>query len=505
MAPRFLRSLVPRREKRAEGRPLLEVLASLTWVQWGHFWSGWLAWTCDAIDFFSVSLSVDRLQHQFGKTTHDITTAITLTLLFRSAGAVIFGIISDRFGRKWPLVINLLLIAILELGSGFVETFPAFLGIRSLFGVAMGGIWGLAASTALENLPVEVRGLASGILQQGYAVGYLLAAVINLTLVPETSTTWRSLFWTGSGISAFAALIRLLLPESEVFLRAKAAERARGGSTRKKTQIFLHETWEMLKRHWLLCIYAVLLMTGFNFLSHGSQDLYPTYLTNAKLFSEHNATVATIIGNCGAIALTDRNSGGAIAGWLSQYIGRRLTIIIFVLLIGAFIPLWILPSSFGALAAGAFCIQFGVQGAWGVIPIQLAEISPPAFRATFPGVAYQLGNMVSSASAQIEATGAANLHTTVIDRNGQPKVVSDYATVQGILIGVVAAFVLIVTIIGPENYGSHFEKSKTAFEEGGGRGDLAEENDESHPSSSAGSRPTSVRIMDEKRSTPEPV
>ncbi|KAJ2975624.1 hypothetical protein NUW54_g11701 [Trametes sanguinea] len=178
----------------------------------------------------------------------------------------------------------------------------------------------------------------------------------------------------------------------------QAATQAPGGSTKKKTQIFIHETWEMLKRHWLLCIYAILLMTGFNFLSHGSQDLYPTYLTNAKLFSDHNATVATIIGNCGAIA------GGAIAGWLSQYIGRRLTIIIFVLLIGAFIPLWILPTSFGALAAGAFCIQFGVQGAWGVIPIQLAEISPPAFRATFPGVAYQLGNMVSSASAQIEAS-----------------------------------------------------------------------------------------------------
>ncbi|OSD07464.1 carboxylic acid transporter [Trametes coccinea BRFM310] len=526
MAPYFLRNLVPKREARAHDRPLLQVLASLTWIQWGHFWSGWLAWTCDAIDFFSVSLSVTRLQDQFGRSTHDITTAITLTLLFRSAGAVIFGIISDRYGRKWPLVLNLLMIAVLELGSGFVETFHAFLGVRSLFGIAMGGIWGLAAATALENLPVEVRGLASGVLQQGYAVGYLLAAVINLTLVPETSTTWRSLFWTASGISAFAAVIRMLLPESDVFIRAKAAERARGGSTKKKTQIFIHETWEMLKRHWLLCIYAILLMTGFNFLSHGSQDLYPTYLTNAKLFSDHNATVATIIGNCG-MRTDPPCSGGAIAGWLSQYIGRRLTIIIFVLLIGAFIPLWILPTSFGALAAGAFCIQFGVQGAWGVIPIQLAEISPPAFRATFPGVAYQLGNvsslpwylpshpalsigpfrviqMVSSASAQIEATGAANLHTTIKDHNGQIKTVSDYATVQGILIGVVAAFVLVITIIGPENYGSHFEKSKAAFEEGAGRGDLVEDENQTD-GSPTGSRPASLQVVDEKRATPEPV
>ena len=178
------------------------------------------------------------------------------------AAQVLFGIISDRFGRKWPLVANLVLIAVLELGSGFVNTYKEFLAVRSLFGIGMGGIWGLAASTALENLPFEVRGLASGVLQQGYAVGYLLAAVINLTLVPETSSTWRSLFLCAAGLSAFAAFIRLLLPESEVFIRAKQAALARGHSTKNKTKIFLHETWEMLKRHWLLCIYAVLLMTG---------------------------------------------------------------------------------------------------------------------------------------------------------------------------------------------------------------------------------------------------
>ncbi|KAF9447021.1 carboxylic acid transporter protein [Macrolepiota fuliginosa MF-IS2] len=474
MAPYFLRNLIPKREQRAQAKPLLQVLAGLTWVQWAHFFCGWLAWTCDAIDFFSVSLSVTRLTEQFkGKNVHDITTAITLTLLLRAAGAVIFGIISDRYGRKWPLVGNLVIVAILELAAGFVNTFEQFLAVRSLFGIGMGGIWGLAASTALENLPVEARGLASGVLQQGYAVGYLLAAVINLRLVPETSTTWRSLFWTAAGISLFAAGIRAVLPESQVFIRAKAAETARGLSTGKKTKIFLRETKEMLKAHWLLCIYAVLLMTGFNFLSHGSQDLYPTYLQSSKGFSANDSTVATIIGNCVSID----HVGGVIAGWVSQYIGRRLTIIIFVCLIGAFIPLWILPSTFGALAAGAFCIQFGVQGAWGVIPIQLAEMSPPAFRATFPGVAYQLGNMVSSASAQIEATGGDNLRTT-ITVNGKTQDVPDYATVQGILIGVVSAFVLVVTLFGPENHGYHFEKAKTAFEEGGGRGELADGADE---------------------------
>jgi len=269
-------------------------------------------------------------------------------------------------------------------------------------------------------------------------------------------------------------------------LRAKAVEKARGTTTSKKTQIFLHETKEMLKKHWLLCIYAVLLMTGFNFLSHGSQDLYPTYLTQSKNFSSHDATVATIIGNCGAIA------GGVFAGWLSQYIGRRLTILIHVILIGAFIPLWILPSSFSALAAGAFCIQFGVQGAWGVIPIHLSEMSPPAFRATFPGVAYQVGNMVSSASAQIESTGGDHLRTTIIEK-GKPVNVPDYAKVQGILIGVVAAFVFVVTLVGPENLGSHFEKHKTAFEEGAAQDDaVIEESPEA-------SRRESGSVIDEKK------
>ena len=173
-----------------------------------------------------------------------------------------FGILSDRYGRKWPLVANLIICAALQLGSGFTQTFRQFLGVRSLFGIAMGGVWGLASATALENLPMEVRGIASGIIQEGYAVGYLIAAVINLFLVPEVSVGWRALFFTASGISLFSAAVRAVLPESEIFLRAKAAERARGTTTSKKTKIFLHETKLMLKKHWLLCIYAVLLMTG---------------------------------------------------------------------------------------------------------------------------------------------------------------------------------------------------------------------------------------------------
>ncbi len=176
-------------------------------------------------------------------------------------GAVLFGIFSDRYGRKWPLVFNLVIVAILQLGAGFVNTFSEFLAVRSLFGIGMGGIWGMAASTALENLPVEARGLGSGVMQQGYAVGYLLAACINLKLVPVVPAGWRALFWTASGISLFAAAVRAVLPESEFFLKQKAREQGQTNSA-EKTKTFIKETGRMVKTHWLLCIYALLFMTG---------------------------------------------------------------------------------------------------------------------------------------------------------------------------------------------------------------------------------------------------
>lgn len=362
----------------------------------------------DGYDYFSVSLTAVRLAEQFDKKITDITTAITLTLLFRSVGAVLFGIASDRFGRKWTLVFNLCLIGAFELASSFVNTFPQFLAVRSLFGVAMGGIWGQASSTALENVPVQARGLISGFLQQGYAVGYLIAAVVNLYLVPHTRHSWRALYWVGAGLSFATALYRVCLPESKVYLRAQEEARLNGSAGQSgKSKQFMKELGAMLRTHWKRAIWAVLLMTGFNFLSHGSQDLYPTYLQKTKLLSSQLSSKATIISNCGAI------TGGMIIGYASQYIGRRLAIVIALFWTAAFIPLWIIPNSFGPLSAGAFFVQFGVQGAWGVIPIYLAESSPPAFRAVFGGVAYQLGNMVSSAAAQIEAKAGESLTITV--------------------------------------------------------------------------------------------
>ncbi|THU85283.1 carboxylic acid transporter protein [Dendrothele bispora CBS 962.96] len=462
----FVKSFkLPQSQRQAErNTSLLQALYSLTWLQWAHFISGLLSWSCDATDFYSVSLSLTSFSTKFGKSTHEVTTAVTLSLLLRTVGAIIFGFLSDRFGRKWPLVANLLIVTILELGTSFVETFSQFLAVRSLFGIGMGGIWGLAASTALENLPVEVRGLASGILQEGYALGCVVAAIINLTLVPAKEATlgpdaWRSLFWVASGLSFFTALFTMMIPESQVFV--KAAEGSKGVSVRQKTQIFIQETRKVMKQHWGRFIYMCLLMSGFNFITHSSEDLYPTYLQQTKGFSEHDSTLATLIGFCGGIV------GGAFAGWISQYIGRRLTLILYMIISGAIVPLWILPSSFGALTVGAFFMQFAALGAGGIMPIHLSEISPPAFRASFAGIAYQIGAMVSSASAQIEATAGDNIRIIKSDGTTIP----DYGTVQGILVGVLAAFVLIVALLGPENHGSHFEKHKAAFEKEGGEDD----------------------------------
>ncbi|CAD6892850.1 unnamed protein product [Tilletia controversa] len=465
---------VPSKEERIRARagaPLnpFKLAAMLTPMEAAFFFSGWLAWTVDAWDFFAVSLSVGRLTEYFGfgEDRHKVTTAITLTLLFRSLGAVIFGILSDRYGRKWPLVINLLIVSVLSLGTGYVRTFNEFLAVRSLFGVGMGGIWGMATTTALENMPAAPRGLFSGILQQGYAVGYLLAASVNISYVNRTNN-FRILFFLGSGVSLFAAGVRLLLPESPLFLRVAEERRQAGGDGQNKASAFMSELKQMLKTNWLRCIYGVLLMTGFNFFSHASQDVYPLIMQESKLLSSYKATEATIIGNCGAIF------GGLIAGYISQYLGRRLTIIIFVILAGVMIPAWILPNSFSGLAAGAFFVQMGVQGAWGVVPILLSEISPPAFRATFPGVAYQLGNMASSASAQIETTGGDNLrrpNPKYVPGSTLPETIPDYATVSAIFLGVIVVYLLIVVSLGPEYRGAEFEKAPLATQPGAGAAD----------------------------------
>ncbi|KAJ2683940.1 Carboxylic acid transporter [Coemansia spiralis] len=414
------------------------VLLRLSPRQAYTFSVAFLGWMVDAIDFFCVSMSTTELGDAFGVEPSRVTSAITVTLMLRPVGALVFGVIADRHGRRIPLMVNLFLFTIIELASGFSHNLSTFIGLRAVYGILMGGEWGLGSSLAMEALPVESRGIFSGILQEGYAVGNLVAAMMYYAIVPNLG--WRALYWISIIPAAITIVLAYFLDETDAWRQARQAQRA---SSKPYYVIVL----DMLKQHWLRCIYAIVLMAAMNFLSHGSQDLYPTFLKKQHGFSPKQATVGTIVGNLGAIV------GGMFFGYISEYLGRRRTIAICAICGACFIPLWILPSKFGQLLAGAFFIQVFVQGAWGVIPVYLSEISPEGFRATFPGLSYQLGNLVSASASQIEAAMG--------EKNPLPELrdgaqVPNYGRVQGILIGVIFCCVLVLIVVGREERGKSF-------------------------------------------------
>ncbi|MBW0461909.1 hypothetical protein O181_001624 [Austropuccinia psidii MF-1] len=452
----FLRDLIknlpriPSAQERKANKPQSPwtICKNLTLLQAFCFFVGFSAWTVDAFDFFAVTLTITRLSEQFcDGSVSSLSTSVTLTLLFRAVGALAFGIVTDRFGRRWPLTLNILCIGILSLATSFVTTYSQFLAVRSLFGIFMGGVYGMSTATALENLPAEARGFFSGILQQGYAIGSLLAACVNLSLVDHTNN-WRSIFYLGAGLSFFVAILRAICPESKVFLKAKAeADSHPDPLGRSPGTIYCQTLKTAIKLHWGRFLFCVWLMAGFNFLAHGYQDLCPTYVQVTKGMSRHQSSVLTIIGNCGAVV------GGVLFGWISQIIGRRLAIIIAIIWTAAFIPLWILPSSFIGLTLGASLIQFGVQGAWGVVPVYLSEVSPPAFRAIFTGLTYQIGNMISAPAVQIEAR-AGELHRKVLRGHD----VEDYTQVQAVMMGVVCVYITTMICLAKEYRGRDFEE-----------------------------------------------
>jgi len=420
----------------------IRLLRMVSGKQWLFFLVGFLAWSWDAFDFFTVSLTVEDLAEQFDKTTTQITWGITLVLMFRSVGSIIFGLAADRYGRKWPFVVNNILFIVLELGTGFCNTYKQFLACRALFGIAMGGLYGNAAATALEDCPEEARGLLSGMLQQGYAFGYLLATAFARGLVNTTSHGWRPLFWFGACPPVLIIIFRLLLPETETFIEREAVRNEKGniGHT------FIAEGKVALKRHWLLLIYLVLLMAGFNFMSHGSQDLYPTMLKNQYNFSPDAVTVTQVVANLGAMA------GGTVIGYCSQIFGRRFSIIFISIIGGALLYPYTFTSSHAVIAA-AFFEQFCVQGAWGVIPIHLMELSPGSFRTFVVGTSYQLGNLASSASSTIESTIGARFPLPPKGKTKRYK----YGLVMCIFMGCVYLYVIVLTFLGPEYLRRSFE------------------------------------------------
>ncbi|KAL0138813.1 major facilitator superfamily domain-containing protein [Mucor lusitanicus] len=406
------------------------------------FAAAFFGWTLDAFDFFSVSLSATRIAEDFGVQPSDVTSAITTTLMLRPIGALIFGALADKYGRRWPLMIDIVLFSVINMASGFAPNLQTFIGLRAVFGIAMGGEWVreadkiqecLGASLALEALPVEARGLFSGIYQEGYACGFLLATLVNYAVV-ETGSSWRILFWVGAGFAILAVIIRIWVPESETFEEQKRTRKILGRSLWTETK-----------------------------LASRSLSYIPTQILG---YTPTQQTVTNVIMNIGAIC------GGTIFGYLSNYFGRRLILCVCAICAGAFIPLWIYAPNIHALQFGAFVMQFFVQGGWGVIPAHINELAPAAFRGLIPGLAYQLGNLISAASSQIEATigeryplknGDGSLK---LDAHG--KAIPDYGLTQAIFMGCVCGGLLITTLIGKEERNKDFKENLAEDQTGHG-------------------------------------
>lgn len=341
----------------------------------------YLGWMLDAFDFFIMVFVLNAVVRTFNVPVSAGAFSITLTLACRFIGAVLFGRIADRFGRRPTMMINVFCYAVLELLSGFAPNFTIFLILRGLYGIAMGGEWGVGASLVMESIPARWRGAVSGLLQTGYPTGYLLASLLFLA---EPLIGWRGMFIAGAAPALLVLYIRRAVPESPDWVAREPGV--------KHASIL-----GVLRQNLPLSIFAICLMMGLNFFSHGSQDLYPSQFLSRQHHLPHGTiTLIMIIFNLGAIV------GGLGAGFLSQRIGRRWAIGLLSMLALPVIPLWLFSHQVAWLALGGFLIQICVQGAWGVVPAYLNEISPPAIRATFPGAVYQLGNLLAAANANLQ-------------------------------------------------------------------------------------------------------
>ncbi len=378
-----------------------------------------LGWTLDAFDFFLVVFALTAIAKDFGRTDAELALSLTLTLAFRPVGAFIFGLMADRYGRRIPLMIDLVFFSVVEVLSGLAPNFATFLVLRALFGIGMGGEWGVGASLAMEKAPTRLRGVLSGLLQEGYAAGYLLAAVCFFFVFPRWG--WRPMFFVGGLPALLAVFVRFRVKESEVWERTRQT------------------SWSGLGRaitsNWKLFLYLVLLMSMMNFVSHGTQDMYPTFLPRAWHMSPQQRALVTGFSMVGAII------GGVAFGMWSDRIGRRRAIVIALVAALFVIPLWAFAPSAALLWVGAFLMQFMVQGAWGVIPAHITELSPDTVRGFLPGFAYQCGVLVASTAAYIEAVFAAR---------------ASYAVSMALTALTVFVLGAIVTAAGPERKGVTF-------------------------------------------------
>jgi MFS transporter, SHS family, lactate transporter len=381
--------------------------------------AGFLGWTLDAFDFFLVVLSLTAIANEFHRSDAEIAFSITLTLAFRPVGAFIFGLMADRYGRRTPLMVDLVFYSVVEVLTGFAHSFTVFLVLRALFGIGMGGEWGVGASLAMEKVPPKLRGLLSGMLQQGYALGYLLAAVCFYFVFPRWG--WRPMFFIGGLPALLGLFVRFKVKESEVWLKTRQS------------------SWSNLGReilsHRKLFLYLTLLMMMMNFTSHGTQDMFPTFLQRHWGMGPTQRAMITAISMVGAIL------GGLLVGMLSDRIGRRKAMVAALVCAVAFVPLWAYAPSLTLLVVGAFLIQFMVQGAWGIVPAHLSELSPDSVRGFLPGFAYQCGVLLAGSVGYVEAILAQR---------------TSYANAMALTAFVVFTLAAVVVAVGREKKGIQF-------------------------------------------------
>jgi SHS family lactate transporter-like MFS transporter len=401
---------------------ILEQLENLTSKQRSTVIACFLGWTLDAFDFFILVFVIKDIAKEFGTNVTAVTFTLFLTLAMRPLGAFLFGVIADRYGRRPTLMANILFYSFIEFACGFAASLTVLIVLRALFGIAMGGEWGVGAALTMETIAPQTRGFVSGLLQAGYPTGYLLSTIVYWVLYPFIG--WRGMFMVGVLPALLVLYVRTKVEESPAWLERE----------HKGQQIF-----ETIAQRWPLFLYMIVLMTAFNFFSHGTQDLYPTFLQLQHKFPPPTVAAIAIIYNIGAIL------GGLCFGTFSERIGRRRTICVAALLTLPIIPLWAFASSPFWLAVGAFVMQFLVQGAWGVIPVHLNELSPPSARGTFPGFTYQLGNLFAAGNATIQAGLAEGWG-------------GNYAQALATVVAIVSIAVFSTTVFGPEAKGVVFAK-----------------------------------------------
>ncbi|HTL54258.1 MAG TPA: MFS transporter [Candidatus Limnocylindrales bacterium] len=381
--------------------------------------ASFLGWALDAFDFFVLVMALPAIAKDFHTEIRAIAGTIAVTLAFRPVGAFIFGLLADRYGRRLPLMINLVFYSIIEVLSGLATSYSTFLVLRALFGIGMGGEWGVGASLVMEKVPPRWRGVLSGLLQEGYAVGYLLAACCYFTVFPTWG--WRPMFFIGGLPALLALFVRYRVKESAVWQKTR------------------HENWSGLGRaiisNWKLFFYLTALMMMMNFSSHGTQDMYPTFLKEQRGFTPKQVAILAIIYNVGALL------GGLLFGRISDWLGRRRSMSLALLLAIAVIPLWAHAPNTALLGCGAFLMQFMVQGAWGIIPAHISELSPDDVRGFLPGFAYQCGVLLAGSVAYLEAVLASHLN---------------YATAMAITALSIFILAVLVISVGPERRGVCF-------------------------------------------------